>query len=78
MQCHGPWKSAAEYLKSIARREIDWITAYATPHEPTQHLFQYTSPIQDSPDAHIALLEKSISAIPHIVPKDHELVSPRL
>ena len=28
--------SSAEYLKSVARREIEWINAYADPQEPSK------------------------------------------
>ncbi|KAI8933313.1 hypothetical protein NX059_009938 [Plenodomus lindquistii] len=58
MQYHGPWASSAEYLKSVARREIEWINAHANPQEPSRTPWQYTSPQQKSPEAHTALLEK--------------------
>jgi hypothetical protein len=40
--------------------------------------WQYTSPEQNSPEAHISSLLKFVSVIPYIVPKDWELVSARL
>jgi len=67
-----------EYLKSVARREIDWINAYANPQEAKKTPWQYMSPHQNSPDAHIALLQKFLATIPSITPQDPELVSPRL
>ncbi|KAJ4376327.1 Phosphotransferase enzyme [Neocucurbitaria cava] len=78
MQYHGPWTSSKEYLESIARREIDWIKTHADPQAPKDTPWQYTSPEQNSPKAHIASLQKFLSTIEHIVPKDPELVSPRL
>jgi len=70
--------SSAEYLKSVARREIEWINADANPQEPSETPWQYTTPQQKSPEAHTVLLEKFLAAIPYITPKDPELVSPRL
>lgn len=70
--------SSAEYLKSVARREIDWINSHANPQEPNQTPWQYMSPQQKSPEAHTALLEKFLATIPYITPKDPELASPRL
>ncbi|KAF1918997.1 hypothetical protein BDU57DRAFT_567762, partial [Ampelomyces quisqualis] len=54
------------------------INAFANPQRAAETPWQYTSPDQNSPKAHIALLQKFQAAIPHIVPKDPELVSPRL
>lgn len=70
--------SSTEYLDSVTRREIEWINAHANPQRATETPWQYTSPGQNSPRAHIALLQKFQSTIPHIVPKNPELVSPRL
>ena len=70
--------SSAEYLKSVARREIEWINAHANPQEPSETPWQYTSPHQKSPEAHTVLLERFLAAVPYITPKDPELVSPRL
>ena len=70
--------SSAEYLKSVARREIEWINAYADPQEPSKTPWQYTSPQQMSPEAHTALLEKFLATVSYITPKDPELASPRL
>jgi hypothetical protein len=69
---------SAEYLKSIARREIDWINAHANPEEPNKNPWQYTSPQQHSPETHTALLQKFLAAVPYITPRDAELASPRL
>ncbi|KZF25507.1 kinase-like protein [Xylona heveae TC161] len=77
-QYHGPWKSSVDYLESVARREIDWIKAYADPQKAVVNPWQYTSDDQYSPEAHLAALGKFLSAISHIVPKDSEVTSPRL
>lgn len=71
-------KSSLEYLKSGAQREIDWIQAYADPQKTVDNPWQYTSEDQNSPEAHTAALRKYLSAIPHIVPKDSEIISSRL
>ncbi|KAH6633274.1 kinase-like domain-containing protein [Boeremia exigua] len=78
MQYHGPWASATEYLQSVACREIEWINTYAKLQEPNATPWQYTSPQQQSPEAHTALLHKFLAAVPHITPRDVELASPRL
>ncbi|KAF2838746.1 hypothetical protein M501DRAFT_1011512 [Patellaria atrata CBS 101060] len=77
-QYHGPWRSTDQYFESIARREIDWIKTYADPQKVITNPWLYTSDKQNCPDAHISSLRKFISAIPNIVSKDHDLVSPRL
>ncbi|CAN9184199.1 unnamed protein product [Alternaria alternata] len=70
--------SSAEYLKSIARREIEWINPYADPQEPSKTPWQYTSPQQTSPEAHTVLLKRFLATVSYITPKDPELASPRL
>jgi hypothetical protein len=70
--------SSAGYLESIARREIDWISSHANTQEADKAPWQYTSPEQSSPEAHIALLQKFLSIVPHITPQDSEIASPRL
>lgn len=69
--------SAKEYLESVAQREIDWIKTHADHKEEVQNPWLYTSKEQNSSDAHISALHKFISAVPEIVPKDLQLVSPR-
>ncbi|KAF2434794.1 hypothetical protein EJ08DRAFT_646263 [Tothia fuscella] len=74
---HGPWKSARQYLESVAKREIDWISKYAVSNETTENPWQYTSNAQKSREAHVSSLQKFMSAIPSIIPKDPDLRSPR-
>ncbi|KAL6704899.1 Phosphotransferase enzyme [Coniothyrium glycines] len=78
MHHHGPWTSCVDYLDSIAQREIDWINRYAKPHEQDNMTWQYVHPEQNSSKAHTHLLQKFRSAVPYIVPRDPQLVSPRL
>lgn len=70
--------SSEEYLKSVARREIDWINAQAISQELSKTPWQYISSEQNSPKAHVALVRKFLAAVPCILPKDPELGSPRL
>ena len=76
-QAHSIGKSASQYLESIARREIDWITAHTDPVEPHETPWQYTSLQQKSPEAHTAVLKRFLAAVPHITSKDPELAFPR-
>ncbi|KAF2281620.1 uncharacterized protein EI97DRAFT_438940 [Westerdykella ornata] len=76
-QYQGPWTSAVEYLESIVKREIEWIGSYADPRQARVDPGQFTSPQQNSPHAHIETLKKFLPAIPLIVPKDPDVVSPR-
>lgn len=69
---------SVEYLESVIRREIGWINVHANPQKPNETPWQYTSPQQNSPEAHTALLEKFLAMILYITPKDPELASPRL
>ncbi|KAH7382206.1 kinase-like domain-containing protein [Pyrenochaeta sp. MPI-SDFR-AT-0127] len=78
MPYRGPWTDSIHYLESITRREIDWIGTYANPQRAAETPWQYTSSDQHCPKAHIDLLTKFLSAIPHISPKDSELGSHRL
>jgi hypothetical protein len=73
-----PGPSATLYLESITQREIDWISTYADAERVPETSWQYTSDEQHSPTAHVALLRNFLTAIPHVVPKDPQLVSPRL
>ncbi|KAF2728298.1 hypothetical protein EJ04DRAFT_546854 [Polyplosphaeria fusca] len=60
--------SPTDYLKSLAGCEVDWLSKYASGNVNDQR----------SPQAHIDLLEKFISIIPLITPKEDEIVSARL
>ncbi|GIK05338.1 phosphotransferase enzyme [Aspergillus viridinutans] len=68
----GPWASAVDYLKALALREIAWIRKHATPRSPDDPLF--VSPSQNNPTEHISLLHRYLSAAPHLLPKDEDLL----
>lgn len=70
--------SPIDYLKSLARCEIDWLSEHASGNGELCHPFLHASSDQQSPQAHINLLEKFVSVIPLITPKDEEIVSARL
>jgi hypothetical protein len=70
--------SSVEYLQCLATREVDWISNFANPEGENKTPWQYSSPEQDSPEAHTALLKNFLPAVPHIVPKDPKLVAPRI
>jgi hypothetical protein len=48
------------------------------PDKPINYPLWYTSPMQHSRDAHVSALQKFLSVIPHLIPKDSGLVSARL
>ncbi|KAI1941814.1 Phosphotransferase enzyme [Ophidiomyces ophidiicola] len=63
----GPWKSAEDYAKAIAYREISWITRHAKDNPLDPH-YTYEE-AQTSPEAHIELLERYLSVIGMLIPK---------
>jgi hypothetical protein len=69
--------SAKEYLRSIAEREINWIKTYSHRNPQCSNGWLYTSTEQTSPEAHISSLSRFRSAVPDIVPRDHDLSSSR-
>lgn len=70
-------QSPKQYLESVTQREIDWIKAHGDHTRRIENPWMYTPKEQNSPEAHILTLRKFLSAIPEIVPKEPELVSPR-
>ncbi|RJE24536.1 hypothetical protein PHISCL_03123 [Aspergillus sclerotialis] len=74
---HGPWTSAEKYLKSVAQREIDYIKAYSHNKQAIHNPWLFASKEQNNPEAHISCLHKFLSAVPEIIPKDSEPLSPR-
>lgn len=70
--------SAREYVEAIAHREIAWLRHYAGALPPTMERWS-ASKGQNSPQAHIDLLEKYLSVIAHLLPKQQpELLAPML
>ena len=60
----------------MGRREIAWINEYAVPRASDDPLL--TSMAQNSPETHIALLEKFIGVAPYLLALDHRLLSPNI
>ncbi|KAL2221138.1 kinase-like domain-containing protein [Thermoascus aurantiacus ATCC 26904] len=65
-----------DYATSIARREIAWIKNYAVLKAPDDPLL--VSAAQNSPDAHIRLLEDFLKAAPYLLDIDRRLTRPTL
>jgi hypothetical protein len=64
-----PWTSPADYLHSVAQREIEWTWEYGLPREP---IFPHNAMglgIQQ-PEEYIELLESYQRLAPHLLPKD--------
>ncbi|KAF2010202.1 phosphotransferase enzyme family protein [Aaosphaeria arxii CBS 175.79] len=80
-QHQGPWTSASEYMVSVAQREMEWINLYGSSQLDSSldvsKQFQFISSNQNSPDVHISALERYISAVPHLIPRDPTMTCPR-
>ncbi|KAJ8097678.1 kinase-like domain-containing protein [Lipomyces tetrasporus] len=60
----GPWWNPMDYVMSIGRREIAWIEHYARPKASDDPLLVSTA--QNTPEAHIQLLEKFLKVAPYL------------
>ncbi|EAW24094.1 uncharacterized protein NFIA_036660 [Aspergillus fischeri NRRL 181] len=72
----GPWKCPEDYLKAIARREIAWISRYATAMtpKPRYDMFMVAECYsQNSADAHIELYNKFLDVSDYLLPNNKEL-----
>ncbi|KAK2810350.1 hypothetical protein FQN50_003081 [Emmonsiellopsis sp. PD_5] len=67
----GPWSSPISYAEDVAKREINWISQFATPRDVSDPLRQSTS--QESPRCHLQLLDKYLKVISQVVPSDHDV-----
>ncbi|EEP76626.1 predicted protein [Uncinocarpus reesii 1704] len=72
----GPWDTAEEYVKAIAHREMAWIPRYGSEY-PRDARFTYDDG-QQSPEAHIDLLQRYLSVISMLLPKKRDLLRPTL
>ncbi|KAJ5709376.1 hypothetical protein N7493_010710, partial [Penicillium malachiteum] len=72
----GPWSTPKEYVLSVGRREIEWIQKYAVPKPASDAALH--SLAQNSPDAHLQLLEKYLKVAPSIVDIEPTLTRPAL
>lgn len=68
--------SPNDYIAAIARREIAWISKYAVP-KPSDDPLQ-PSKAQNSPEAHITLLQKFLEVSPYLLPQDTDLAASTL
>lgn len=69
-------KAPNDYVTAIAHREIAWISKYAVAKpldDPSQ-----PSKAQNSPEAHISLLQKFLKVAPYLLPQDTELAASTL
>jgi hypothetical protein len=69
-------KDPHDYISAIALREIAWIKQYAVPRGADDPL--EPSAAQNSPSAHISLLEKYLNVTPYLLPTDPDLVTSNL
>jgi aminoglycoside phosphotransferase (APT) family kinase protein len=65
----GPWTKPAEYLQSVAQKEIEWTKRYGKPMEPDFPFNAMDLGIQ-APEEYIKLLERFQALTPHLLPKD--------
>ncbi|KAE8146569.1 kinase-like domain-containing protein [Aspergillus avenaceus] len=72
----GPWSNAIDYALSVGKREIAWIHQFAVP-KPTDDPL-YVSAAQNSPEAHIQLLQKYLNVCPYLMDVDEDIVRPVL
>jgi hypothetical protein len=68
--------SPASYSENVAKREMNWISKFAKPRDPSDPLRQSTS--QESPGCHIQLLEKYLKILPQVIPSDGDLYRPTI
>lgn len=69
-------KSAQDYVNAIALRVIAWIRRYAVPRAFDDPLV--ASEAQNSPEAHLTLLDRFSKVAPYLLPGDTELLSSNL
>jgi aminoglycoside phosphotransferase (APT) family kinase protein len=65
----GPWTNSAEYLQSVAQKEIEWTKRFGKPMEPDFPFNAMGLGIQ-APEEYIKLLERFQALTPHLLPKD--------
>jgi aminoglycoside phosphotransferase (APT) family kinase protein len=65
----GPWAKPAEYLQSVAQKEIEWTKRYGKPMELDFPFNAMDLEIQ-GPEEYIKLLERFQALTPHLLSKD--------
>ena len=69
-------KTSRDYIAGIVHREIAWIEEFADPKSPSDPF--YTSQAQNSPEAHISLLQRLLKVTPFLFPQDANTTASRL
>ena len=69
-------KTPRNYVAAIVHRETAWIEKFADPKSSNDPFF--TSPAQNSPEAHISLLQKLLDVTPFLIPQDIEMTASTL
>ncbi|RAK73407.1 uncharacterized protein BO72DRAFT_471672 [Aspergillus fijiensis CBS 313.89] len=72
----GPWRTPREYALSVGRRERAWIKRFAISKPSSEATL--VSPAQNSPQAHLQLLEKYLQVAPALMDIDPVLTRPTL
>ena len=71
-------KTGRDYGEAVAHREIVWIRHYSKPNDAAGGGFLNLSESQRSPQDHIQLLQKYLSAFSRILPANPDLLRPTL
>ncbi len=69
-------KTSRDYVAAIVHREIAWIEEFADPKSPSDPF--YTSQAQNSPEAHISLLQRLLKVTPFLIPQDADMTASTL
>ncbi|KKZ65771.1 hypothetical protein EMCG_08420 [[Emmonsia] crescens] len=72
----GPWKLAQDYVVALANQELEWIKQYAVPKSVDDPLL--ISAVQNTPRAHISLLQKYLQVAPYLLPTDPDIIAPTI
>ncbi|PYI29456.1 kinase-like protein [Aspergillus indologenus CBS 114.80] len=72
----GPWRTPQEYALSVGRRELEWIKRFAI-SKPLSEATLISS-AQNSPHAHLQLLERYLQVAPALMDIDPVLARPTL
>ncbi|KAJ5138425.1 uncharacterized protein N7515_003273 [Penicillium bovifimosum] len=70
------WRTPQEYALSVGRRELEWIKNFAVPKPPSEAIL--ISSAQNTPQAHLQLLEKYLKVAPALMDIDPVLSRPTL
>ncbi|KAI9672562.1 MAG: Phosphotransferase enzyme [Caeruleum heppii] len=75
----GPWQKPAQYLQALGAKEVQWTRLFGKPALPRfPHRTVIDHPV--SPAGHLEVLDKYLSAAPHLLPSDisHPMNRPTL